>query len=462
MEVQKKAIPMVGNEYFDVVIVGAGPAGIFSALELEKSNLKVAILDKGKDIFERTRSPGSLLYGWGGAGAYSDGKLSFSTETGGWLNDYVDATKLTDLMQEVEQIYMKFGAPKTTYGEDEDEITNISRKAAMADLRLVPSRIKHVGTDQCPQLLMKIRKDLSNKVHILMEKPVSKLIVEGENIKGVETAAGDVLSAKYVIVAPGRGGTDWLRQEASRLGLGMISNPVDIGVRVEVPAVVMEHLTSVLYESKFIYYSKSFDDKVRTFCVCPKGYVVTEYLDDVITVNGHSYEEKKTDNTNFAILVSTSFTEPFKEPIAYGKYIAKLANLLVGGVMVQRLGDLEVGKRSTSERLSRSIVKHTLEDARPGDLSFALPGRYLSDVKEMLHALDKIAPGVYSKHTLLYGIEVKFYSLRLELNNVLETKIKNLFTAGDGAGITRGLVQSSTSGMIAAREIRRREGEKLL
>jgi hypothetical protein len=217
-------------------------------------------------------------------------------------------------------------------------------------------------------------------------------------------------------------------------------------------------LTDVLYEPKFVYYSKSFDDKVRTFCVCPKGYVVTEHLDDVITVNGHSYEAKTSENTNFAVLVSTSFTEPFKEPVAYGKYIAKLANLLVGGVIVQRLGDLEVGRRSTKERMDRSVVKPTLGDAQPGDLSFALPGRYLMDVKEMLNALDKIAPGVYSRHTLLYGIEVKFYSSRLELNDVLETKIRNMFTAGDGAGITRGLVQSSTSGLIVAREILRRTG----
>lgn len=443
---------------YDVIIFGAGPAGIFTALELcERSDLRVLVLDRGKDIFERTRSK-SILFGWGGAGAFSDGKLTFSTETGGWLKDYVSEKRLTELMQEVENIYIKYGAPAKIYGDDEDAISNISRKAAMAELRLIPSKVRHLGTDQCPELLKKMRKTIDGKVEIMMEKTVSNLLVQGEEVKGVRMVDGEEILAKYVVVAPGRSGAEWLRQEANRLGLKTINNPVDIGVRIEVPAVVMNHLTDVLYEPKFVYYSKSFDDKVRTFCVCPRGYVVTEHLDDVITVNGHSYEEKTSENTNFAVLVSTSFTEPFKEPVAYGKYIAKLANLLVGGVIVQRLGDLEVGRRSTQERMERSVVKPTLGDAKPGDLSFALPGRYLMDVKEMINALDKIAPGVYSRHTLLYGVEVKFYSSRLELNNVLETKIRNLFTAGDGAGITRGLVQSSTSGLIVAREILRRTG----
>jgi uncharacterized FAD-dependent dehydrogenase len=449
---------MVHPKDYDVIIFGAGPAGIFTALELcERSDLRVLILDRGKDISERIRSK-SILFGWGGAGAFSDGKLTFSTETGGWLKDYVGEKKLMELMQEIEKIYIKFGAPTKIYGDDEDAIADISRKAAMAELRLIPSRVRHLGTDQCPQLLKKIRQTINGKAEIMMEKTVSNLLVQGQEVKGVRTVDGEEIFAKYVVVAPGRSGAEWLRQEANRLGLKTINNPVDIGVRVEVPAVVMDHLTDVLYEPKFIYYSKSFDDKVRTFCVCPRGFVVTEQLDDVITVNGHSYEEKTSENTNFAVLVSTSFTEPFKEPVAYGKYIAKLANLLVGGVIVQRLGDLEVGRRSTQERMDRSVVKPTLGDAKPGDLSFALPGRYLIDVKEMLNALDKIAPGVYSRHTLLYGIEVKFYSSRLELNEVLETKIRNLFTVGDGAGITRGLVQSSTSGLIVAREILKRTG----
>jgi hypothetical protein len=236
-----------------------------------------------------------------------------------------------------------------------------------------------------------------------------------------------------------------------------LNNPVDVGVRVEVQAAVLEELTKVLYEPKLIYYSKSFDDAVRTFCVAPYGEVITESYDGVLTVNGQSYAERKTDNTNLAILVSTSFTEPFKEPIAYGKYIARLTNLLSGGIIVQRLGDLEAGRRSTEERIQRSTIAPTLKSATPGDLSFVLPYRYLTDIREMLEALDKIAPGLHSRDTLLYGVEVKFYSSRLVLNDCLETPINNLFTIGDGAGLTRGLVQASVSGVIAARQIVKRE-----
>ncbi|MCP8318959.1 MAG: NAD(P)/FAD-dependent oxidoreductase [Candidatus Methylarchaceae archaeon HK01B] len=450
---------MAHRKSYDVIIVGAGPAGIFAALELcEKSDLRILILEKGKDISKRVRSKGSILCGWGGAGAFSDGKLTFSTETGGWLKDYVGEKRLTRLIKEVDETYLRFIPPTPIYGGDDDAIAEIARKAAKVELRLIPSRVRHLGTDQCTQLLKKMRQEIDGKAEVIVEQSVSNLLVQGDKVKGVRTVDGEEILAKYILVAPGRGGADWLRHEASRLCLRTINNPVDIGVRVEVPAAVMNDLTDVLYEPKFIYYSKSFDDKVRTFCVCPQGFVVTEQLNDIVTVNGHSYKGKKSENTNFAILASTSFTEPFKEPVAYGKYVAKLANLLVGGVIVQRLGDLDVGRRSTLERLSRSIVKPTLEDINPGDLSFALPGRYLSDIKEMLKALDKISPGIYSRHTLLYGVEVKFYSSRLELSGVLETKISNLFTAGDGAGITRGLVQSSTSGLIVAKEIMKRAG----
>ncbi len=258
-------------------------------------------------------------------------------------------------------------------------------------------------------------------------------------------------------MAPGRGGAEWLKCEAQSLGLKTLNNPVDVGIRVEVQAPVMEELTETLYEPKFVYYSKSFDDKVRTFCVAPKGEVITESYNGVLTVNGQSYAERKTGNTNFAILVTTSFTEPFREPIAYGKYLARLTNLLSGGVIIQRLGDLKVGRRSTEERIARSIVSPTLKNATPGDLSFVLPYRYLADIREMLEAMDEIAPGLDSNHTLLYGVEVKFYSSRLELSDSLETKIRNLFTIGDGAGVTRGLVQASASGVIVAREIIKRE-----
>jgi uncharacterized FAD-dependent dehydrogenase len=305
-----------------------------------------------------------------------------------------------------------------------------------------------------------MRQELNGKLEFKPRTDVKSLIVRDKVVEGVETVNGEKFLGRYVIVAPGRSGAEWLQAEAQALGLKTLNNPVDVGIRVEVLASVMEGLTSVLYEPKLIYYSKSFDDQVRTFCVAPYGEVITESYDGVLTVNGQSYAERKTENTNFAILVSTSFTEPFKEPIAYGKYVARLSNLLSGDVIVQRLGDLESGRRSTVERIARSVVKPTLRNATPGDLSFVLPYRYLADIREMLQALDKIAPGISSRDTLLYGIEVKFYSSRLQLSDCLETKIHNLFTVGDGAGVTRGLIQASASGVIVAREIVKREKQK--
>jgi uncharacterized FAD-dependent dehydrogenase len=459
---------------YDVIIVGAGPAGIFSALELaEKTKLNVLMLDRGQDINQRkcpasrgyecvNCDPCSVLSGWGGAGAYSDGKLTLSTEVGGWLDQSMSSKELQELLDCADGIYLKYGATEHVYGEDEEKIEDIERKASLAGLKLIRQRIRHMGTERCAETLRKMRHELDGKVEFKPRTDVKGLVVKNNIVEGIETANGETYSAKYVIAAPGRSGAEWLQTESQVLGLKTLNNPVDVGVRVEVLASVMEELTEVLYEPKLIYYSKSFDDQVRTFCVAPHGEVITESYDGVLTVNGQSYAERKTENTNFAILVSTSFTEPFKEPIAYGKYVARLGNLLSGSVMVQRLGDLESGRRSTPERIARSVVTPTLKNATPGDLSFVLPYRYLADIREMLQALDKLAPGLHSRDTLLYGIEVKFYSSRLQLSNTLETKIHNLFTIGDGAGVTRGLIQASASGVIASREIIRREKEKEL
>ena len=457
---------------YDVIIVGSGPAGIFSALELtEKTKLSVLMLDRGPDINQR-KCPASrgfecvhcdpclLLSGWGGAGAFSDGKLTLSAEVGGWLNQYISSEELEKLVKYVDEIYLKFGATEHVYGGDIEKVEEIERKASLAGLKLVRQKIRHMGTERCAQTLRKMRQELNGKVEIKPKTDVKGLIVKDSTVEGVETEKGERFFGKYVIVAPGRSGAEWLQSEAQALGLKTLNNPVDVGIRVEVLASVMEELTSVLYEPKLIYYSKHFDDQIRTFCVAPYGEVITESYNGVLTVNGQSYAERKTENTNFAILVSTSFTEPFKEPIAYGKYVARLSNLLSGGVIIQRLGDLESGRRSTNERISRSVVIPTLKNATPGDLSFVLPYRYLADIREMLQALDEIAPGIHSRDTLLYGIEVKFYSSRLQLNNSLETKIHNLFTIGDGAGVTRGLVQASASGIIVAREIIKREKPK--
>ena len=457
---------------YDVIIVGTGPAGIFSALELIKNStnapLKILMLDKGPDL-EKRRCPASrgfgcvncdpctLLQGWGGAGAFSDGKLDLSPEVGGWLTDYITRDKLAECIHYVDTIYRHFGAPERVYGTDQDKTDEIERKAAFAGLKLVQQKIRHMGTDQCAQVLRNMRRQLKEKTEIQTGVEVKHLLLKNGKVEGIETTKNEKVLGEYVIVAPGRSGAEWLKTEAQTLGLKTLNNPVDVGVRIEVLASVMEDLTNVLYEPKFVYFSKSFDDNIRTFCVCPRGEVITESYEGIITVNGQSYAERKTDNTNFAILVSTKFTEPFREPIAYGKYIARLTNLLSGGIIVQRLGDLEAGRRSTEERISRSLVVPTLKNATPGDLSFVLPYRYLADIREMLQALDQVSPGMNSKDTLLYGAEVKFYTSRLELSNHLETRIHNLFTIGDGAGITRGLIQASVSGIIVAGEIAKRE-----
>jgi len=454
---------------YDVIIVGAGPAGIFSAMELvEKTHLDIMILDKGANIDKRkcpasrglgclNCDPCNVLHGWGGAGAFSDGKLTLSTEVGGWLRKYISEKELQQLVEYVDQIYTRFGAPNNIYGTDENKIEEIERKASLAGLKLVRQKVRHMGTEKCAETLRKMRSFLDGKAKVRTRTEVKGLIVRNKKVEGIETISGDKLLAEYVIVAPGRSGAEWLKSEAQALGLKTLNNPVDVGVRVEVQAPILEELTRILYEPKLIYYSKFFDDHVRTFCVAPQGEVITESYNGVLTVNGQSYAERKTRNTNFAILVSTSFTEPFKEPIAYGKYIARLTNLLSGGIMIQRLGDLEAGRRSTEERINRSTVIPSLKSATPGDLSFVLPYRYLSDIREMLEALDKIAPGLASNDTLLYGVEVKFYSSKLELSKCFETPIRNLFTIGDGAGLTRGLVQASISGVVAAREISERK-----
>ncbi len=457
----------------DVVIVGCGPAGIFTALELaQRSKLSIVMVDRGPDLEKRrcpsrmgygciNCSPCTMLCGWGGAGAFSDGKLTLSADVGGWLEEYIGREELTKLINYVDKIYLAFGAPKTLFGTDTDAIERLQRRAQLAGLKLIPVKIRHLGTEKCFEVIKAMRDFLGQRAKIITEKAVQRVLVDGSVVTGVELSDGSKIYAKYVVLAPGRSGAEWLKKITAELNFKTYNNPVDIGVRVEVPAPVMEPLTKYLYEPKLLYYSKSFDDQVRTFCFNPYGEVITESYDGVITVNGHSFLNKKTGNTNFAVLVSTSFTEPFKEPIAYGKYIAHLANLLSGGIIVQRLGDLEEGRRSTPERIKRNIVEPTLKSATPGDLSFVLPYRYLANILEMLQAMDKLTPGVYSRYTLLYGVEVKFYSSRLELTKNLETKIENLYAAGDGAGITRGLIQASASGVVVARSILQKEGYEL-
>jgi uncharacterized FAD-dependent dehydrogenase len=459
---------------YDVAIVGAGPAGIFASLELYNAGLDVLLLDKGREIDARVCpvqnksgccalcSLCHLVSGFGGAGAFSDGKLTLSTQIGGRLKELVGSAQAQALIDYVDSIYLKFGAPPKVYGLG-GNTAELEREAASVGLTLTPVKLRHLGTELCHKTLKAMQDYLSCKLDIRLGTTIENIVVDDGEVKAVETCHGERLGCRYLILAPGREGAEWLCNEAKRLKLGLDSNPIDVGCRIEVPMTTMEKLTSTLYESKLEFYSRSFNDRVRTFCMCPGGEVIMESTggsDPVITVNGIGYTKPRTKNTNFAILVSTTFTEPFHEPIAYGKYLARLANILSGSVLVQRLGDLMDGRRSTQARLRNNLIEPSLKAATSGDLSFALPYRYLKSIVEMLQAMDKLVPGVASPYTLLYGIEVKFYSSRLKLSPCLETEIGNIFAAGDGAGVSRGLVQASASGIVAAREILRRSGKR--
>ena len=440
---------------YRVIIVGCGPAGIFTALTLMESGIDgVVLLDQGNDLERRERGAvRDVLCGWGGAGAFSDGKLNISTEVGGYLSEFLDKSALIDLLRSTDGIFVKYGAPNRIFGDSAISVEEIADQARAAGLEFIPTVIRHIGTENCKLILNNMRKVLDGKAEIRTRSQVQSLLEEDGAIRGVKLAGGEVIKSDFVVVAPGRVGANWMKGEADALGLTTMTSPVDIGVRVELPATILKRITDVTYEPKLIFYSKTFDDKVRTFCMNPYGEVVIEESEVITTVNGHSYARRKSDNSNFAILVSSTFTEPFRDPIAYGRYIARLANLLGGGAIIQRLGDLLAGRRSTRERIDHCVTRPTLLKATPGDLSFVFPYRHLQSIIEMLQALDRLAPGVFSRHTLLYGVEVKFYSNRIEVSPEMETRVKNLFAIGDGAGITRGLLQAAASGVMAAKAI---------
>ena len=460
---------------YDVIIIGAGPSGIFCAYELmrRKPDLKVLMLEKGRSIERRVCpkrktkvcvgcKPCSITTGFAGAGAFSDGKLSLSPEVGGTLPEILGYEKAEELIREADEIYLKFGADEKVYGlEDMEAIDEIRAKSIRANLKLIECPIRHLGTEEGYKIYARLQKHLEeNRVEIRFMTMVQNILMEKGRAVGVVTEKGETFYAAEIVAGVGREGSEWFSHICKEHGIGT----VDVGVRVEVRDEIMKELNEKLYEAKLVYYTPTFDDKVRVFCTNPSGEVATEYYEGgLAVVNGHAYKskERKTKNTNFALLVSKNFTEPFKSPIEYGKQIAQLGNMLCDGkILVQRYGDFRRGRRTTAERLVRNNLIPTLKDAVPGDLSLVFPHRIMVDIDEMIQALDKVTPGIASDETLLYGVEVKFYSNKGVTTKEFETNIKGLRVMGDGAAITRGLQQASANGLYTARCIMDRMEEK--
>ncbi|MEY8337664.1 FAD-dependent oxidoreductase [Lachnospiraceae bacterium 62-35] len=463
---------MNSNSNFDVIIIGAGPSGIFCAYTLiqERPDMRILMIEKGRPIEKRTCPkrktkvcvgcrPCSITTGFAGAGAFSDGKLSLSPDVGGNLPEILGYDRTVELLKESDDIYLKFGADTNVYGMDKQvELEEIRRRAIRANLKLIECPIRHLGTEEGYKIYTRLQEHLLSQ-GVLMEfnTMVKDIVIENGEARGVITDKGETYSAPQVIAAIGREGSDWFSHICSDHGIETEVGTVDIGVRVEVRDEVMKFLNENLYEAKLVYYTPTFDDKVRTFCTNPSGEVATEYYENgLAVVNGHAYKSKefKTNNTNFALLVSKNFTKPFKTPIEYGKHIAQLSNMLCDGkILVQTFGDFRRGRRTTEERLCRNNLIPTLKDAVPGDLSLVFPHRIMVDIEEMLLALDKVTPGIASSETLLYGVEVKFYSNKVVVNPDFETSIKGLRAIGDGASVTRGLQQASANGISVAKSI---------
>ena len=450
---------------YDVIIIGAGPGGIFSAYELVQQNpeLKIGVFEAGHSLEkrhcpidgERIKScvnckSCSIMSGFGGAGAFSDGKYNITNDFGGTLYEYIGKRQAIELMQYVDEINMKHGGEGTKLYSTAG--TGFKKICMQNKLNLLDASVRHLGTDINFIVLENLYAELKDKVDFYFDTPVKTVdrLDDGYRIHCEDA----VYDAEQCIISVGRSGSKWMEQICNDLAINTKSNRVDIGVRVELPAVIFSHLTDELYESKIVYRTQKFEDPVRTFCMNPKGIVVTENTNGIVTVNGHSYEgaDKQTENTNFALLVSKHFSEPFKDSNGYGESIARLSNMLGGGVIVQRFGDLVRGRRSNAKRIAEGMVEPTLS-ATPGDLSLVLPKRILDGIMEMIYALDKIAPGTANDDTLLYGVEVKFYNMEVELDEHLESCHKGLYIIGDGSGVTHSLSHASASGVYVARQI---------
>lgn len=453
---------------FDILIVGAGPAGIFAANELS-DNFKVVVVDKGRSLTNRkcfTLSNGScrqcypcnITGGLGGAGGLSDGKLNLRPDIGGNLEEFVDTDEAWNIINQIDQLFLKHGASEEIFSPNSDEIAPILKEAAATGIKFIPIIQRHMGSDKTPPIITSIKNELEGKgVLFMLDTEVLEIIVDNE-LKGAllknEENGEFILNCDYLIAAPGRVGAHWLFDQTKKLNINVKHNPVDIGVRVELPQIIMDDITKINWDPKFHIITKTYDDFVRTFCVCNKGFVVEEVYDDFVGVNGHSMIDKISENTNFAFLVRVELTHPVENTSDYAFSIATLANTLGGGKpLLQRLGDLKKGRRSTWQRLEKSNVVPTFKNVTPGDIAMTLPHRMVVDIIEGLEALDKVLPGVASDSTLLYAPEIKLYAMRLELDKNLKTKIDGLYAVGDGAGVSRGIVGAAATGIIAARDI---------
>ena len=464
---------------YDIIIVGAGPSGYMCAYELatKKPELKILLLDRGRDIYTRkcpvlehkidkcpVSSKGhrecfpacSITSGFGGAGAYSDGKFNITTEFGGWLTDFIDADELMDIINYVDNINLSFGATKVLTDPDTPKVREIEHRAMSVGVKLLRSKVRHLGTEENIKILSRIYEFLKDKIDMRFGTRVTDIVVEEGQIKGVQLDDNETIESKYVVLGVGREGSKWLSELFEKYHVSMSQTQVDIGVRVECPNMVMEEINENLYEGKFVY-KTSVGSTVRTFCSNPGGHVVMENYSGVVNVNGHSYSDSSlsSNNTNFALLVSHHFEEPFNKPNEYALKVSSLANQLAcGSVLIQKYGDVKLGRRSTPKRIAEGFVRPTLKEAVPGDLALCLPYKTMRSIIEMIEVLDKITPGIATEHTLLYGVEAKYYSAHPSMSNELEVNgIKNLYVAGDGAGLTRGLAQASACGIYIARNI---------
>ncbi|MBC7235620.1 MAG: NAD(P)/FAD-dependent oxidoreductase [Chloroflexi bacterium] len=448
-----------------VAIVGAGPAGLFAAYELADKGVEVIIVDMGKPVAERRRDDGfDLLHGVGGSGTFSDGKINFHTQVGGDLYTFMNAADAWDLMDHIEAILKQYGVEVIP---TEDQATHdLEKRAAKAGVLFLPIRQAHVGSDHLVELIQRFSDDLRERgVRFRLNTRVEDVVVEGGRVAGLLLQGGDRLEADAAILAPGRVGSQWMGEVAQRHGLTIAYNPIDVGVRVEVPAIVMEDVIEISYDPKFYVRAPTYDDRVRTFCVSPHGFVVKEvYAEEgAVGVNGHALKGKQSPNTNFALLTSINLTEPIESTTAYGVSIAQMATTIGGGrPILQSLGDLRRHRRSTWGRLQKSPsdVVPTLRDVTPGDITMALPGRVVTDLLEALEMLARVIPGLDSDRTLLYALELKRYAIRPKTDRHLQTEIPGLYVAGDGAGVSRGIAGAAATGEIAARGILEKKGEE--